>query len=53
MRCRVAGDPATIGEWVPALAGSSLSGSERFCTTGDGARIAERILAHSLRGAVR
>lgn len=44
---RVAGDPATIGEWVPALAGSSLSGAERFCTTGDGAKIAERILSHS------
>lgn len=44
---RVAGDPATIGKWVPALAGSTLTGAERHCTTGDGATISERILAHS------
>lgn len=44
---RVAGDHATIGEWVPALAGSTLAGSERECTTGDGAKISERILFHS------
>jgi len=44
---QVAGDPATIGEWVPALSGSSLVGDQRSCTTGDGGKIAERILSHS------
>jgi hypothetical protein len=43
----IAGDPGAIGEWVPALAESSYSGHERVCTTGDGAEIRERVLAHS------
>lgn len=43
----IAGDPGTIGEWLPALAESSFADGERVCTTGEGAEIRERILAHS------
>lgn len=43
----IAGDPGAIGGWVPALAESSFNDGERVCTTGDGAEIRERILAHS------
>jgi hypothetical protein len=43
----VAGDPARIGEWVPALAGATVEGDRRSCTTGDGATIEERILERS------
>lgn len=42
----LAGDPARIGEWVPALAGASVEGDERTCTTTDGATVRERILTH-------
>lgn len=44
---RVAGDPARIGEWLPALSGASLDGAERTCTTADGGIIRERIIEHS------
>jgi uncharacterized protein YndB with AHSA1/START domain len=40
----VAGDPATISEWLPAIATSSLQGDERSCTTVDGAALKERVL---------
>jgi hypothetical protein len=43
----VVGDPARIGEWVPALASSTANGSHRACTLQDGAEIVERILDHS------
>ncbi len=41
------GDPGRIGEWVPALAGSTLHDDYRACTTQEGAKIVERILDHS------
>jgi len=41
------GDPGRIGEWVPALAGSTLHDDYRACATQEGAKIVERILDHS------
>ena len=41
------GDPGRIGEWVPALAASTLQNDRRACTTEEGADIVERILEHS------
>lgn len=41
------GDPARIGEWVPALASSSAEHDKRWCAMQDGAEIVERILDHS------
>jgi len=41
------GDPGRIGEWLPALAGSTVEGDTRSCTTQDGAQIRERIVEHS------
>lgn len=41
------GDPGEIGEWVPALAGSSATAEGRACTTADGFEIRERLLEHS------
>ncbi len=43
----LAGDPGRIGEWVPALAGSTMENGYRACTTRDGAEIVERVLEHS------
>ena len=43
----LAGDPARISEWVPALAESAVEGDQRSCTTGEGAAIEERILERS------
>jgi uncharacterized membrane protein len=43
----LAGDPARISEWVPALADSTVEGDRRSCTTGEGAAIEERILERS------
>lgn len=43
----VAGDPGRIGDWLPALAGSTVEGDRRTCTTEDGAELEERILEHS------
>lgn len=40
----LAGDPARIGEWVPALAEATLDGDDRTCVTGDGGTVRERIL---------
>jgi len=46
----VAGDPGRIGEWVPALAGSTSVDEGRACTLQDGAEILERVLEHSDEG---
>ncbi len=46
----LAGDPGRIGEWVPALAGSTVQDDYRACTTQEGAKIVERILDHSDEG---
>lgn len=46
----LAGDPGRIGEWVPALAGSTIENGYRACTTQDGAEIVERVLEHSDEG---
>ncbi len=46
----LAGDPGRIGEWVPALTGSSMENDYRACTTADGAEIVERLLEHSEEG---
>jgi uncharacterized protein YndB with AHSA1/START domain len=43
----LAGDPARIGQWLPALASSELDGDERSCTTVDGAELKERIVEHN------
>jgi len=43
----VAGDPATISEWLPAIATSSVDGEQRSCTTVDGADLHERIVERS------
>lgn len=43
----VAGDPATIERWVPALTSSGLDGDERSCTTVDGASLLEHIVEHN------
>lgn len=43
----IAGDPASIGDWVPALTGATFADGERVCTTGDGGEIRERIVSHS------
>lgn len=44
---RLAGDPGSIGEWMPVLSGASYEGDERSCTTADGGSIVERVLEHS------
>ncbi len=41
------GDPARIGEWVPALASSAAESDTRSCTMQDGAKIVERVLDRS------
>ncbi len=41
------GDPGRVGEWVPALSGSSATTDGRACTTAEGAEILERVLEHS------
>lgn len=46
----LAGDPGRIGDWVPALAGSTLESEYRSCTTQEGAEIVERVLEHSDEG---
>lgn len=43
----LAGDPGRIGEWVPALAGSTVEDDYRACTTQDGGEMLERVLEHS------
>ena len=43
----LAGDPARISEWVPAIAESSVEGDRRSCVTGEGGSIKERILERS------
>ncbi len=43
----IAGDPATIPEWLPAIATSSVEGDQRACTTVDGAELRERIVERS------
>lgn len=43
----VVGDPGRIGEWVPALADSTLESDYRSCTMQDGAEIVERIVERS------
>ena len=37
------GDPAAISNWHPAIASSTVTGTERLCTLADGAEIQERI----------
>lgn len=44
---RLAGDPASIGAWLPALTDATQDGDERICTTADGGTIRERIVEHS------
>ncbi len=46
----VAGDPATISEWLPAIASSSVDGERRSCRTVDGADLHERIVEQSDEG---
>jgi len=48
----VAGDPATISEWLPAIATSSVDGVQRSCTTVDGADLHERNGLESVRSQV-
>jgi mxaD protein len=43
----IVGDPGRIGEWVPALADSTLEDDYRSCTMQDGAEIVERIVERS------
>jgi len=43
----VAGDPATISDWLPAIATSSVDGEQRSCTTVDGADLRRRIVERS------
>ncbi len=43
----IAGDPATIPEWLPAIATSSVEGDQRAYTTVDGAELRERIVERS------
>lgn len=40
----IAGDPAGIAAWVPALTGSSVEGDTRTCTLGDGGVITEKLV---------
>jgi hypothetical protein len=40
-------DPASIGEWLPILAGAIYEAGERICWTRDGDEIRERILDSS------
>lgn len=40
----LAGEPAIIDRWLPALSSSRLDGDERSCTMVDGARLTERIV---------
>lgn len=44
---RLAGDPGRIGEWLPALSGTSVDGDQRTCTTADGGTLRERVIEHS------
>jgi hypothetical protein len=46
----LAGDPGRIGEWEPALAGSTPIDEGRACILQDGAEILESVLAHSDEG---
>lgn len=43
----VVGNPGRIGDWVPALADSTLENGYRSCTMQDGAEIVERIVERS------
>lgn len=43
----LAGDPARIADWLPAIDTSCLEGDRRSCTLVDGGQIEERILEHS------
>lgn len=43
----IAGDPARIAEWLPALATSSAEGDHRSCTLQDGGELEERIIERS------
>ena len=43
----VAGEPARIADWLPALSSSRAASGGRECTLTDGAELKERILEHS------
>jgi len=43
----LAGNPARIAEWVPALASATAEGDERRCTLEDGGELVERIVERS------
>jgi uncharacterized protein YndB with AHSA1/START domain len=43
----LAGDPARIADWMPAIAASTADGDRRFCTLQDGGDLAERIIERS------
>jgi len=45
----LAGDPARIAEWVPALASATAEGGERRCTLEDGGELVERIIERPTR----
>jgi uncharacterized protein YndB with AHSA1/START domain len=43
----LAGDPARIAEWVPAVASATAAGDERRCVLDDGGELVERIIERS------
>lgn len=46
----VIGDPASLSDWHPVVANSSVTGSERRCTLADGAEIHEKIESVDVEG---
>ena len=43
----LAGDPARIAEWVPALASATAEGDERRCPLEEGGELVQRIIERS------